>query len=427
VARIIGVGREVVARRRDGSEFPAELAVGEARRPDGTRRFVGFVRDITDRRLMLDRLRAQEEELRLTFEKAPQGMLTTDLEGVVTRVNHALVTALGVAEDTLIGRRLFSLLDIEDARVPSLWSDFVGGRTMSLQFSGVFHRQGGDVLMGVIHCGLAHDPEGGPKLVVVHLEDRTERLRAEAEATRHREKLAHVARVSTMGEMATAIAHEVNQPLTAISVFAQASKRMMELDRIDRDELLDTLVQISHEAQRAGDIIHRLRALIRKRESRRVASDLNGLIRDAMSLADVDARQRNITLRLDLEEVLPIVYVDAIQVQQVVLNLVRNAIEATPNGQANGAVVLVRTERSAASEVRVSVRDEGMGLSPEAAEGLFRQFFTTKDSGMGLGLSISKTIVESHGGRMGFAANPEQGTTFFFTLPIGGGVNDELD
>jgi len=425
VAKIIGKGREVTARRKDGTLFPVELAIGEVDDPSGRRRFVGLLRDITERRAMVDRLREQEEQLRLTFERAPQGMLTADLHGRVTRVNQALSDALHVPDEGLLGRPIFSLFEVEDATAPERWNEFVVGALRSLEFAAAFRRKDGEMLRAMAYCGLVHDPDGGPRWVVVHLEDQTERLRAEAEATQHREELAHVARVSTMGEMATAIAHEVNQPLTAISVFAQATRRMMELDKLDRTELADTLDQIGHEAQRAGAIIHRLRNLVRKRESKRVASDLNGLIRDAMQLAEFDARQRNIAIRLELTEGLPIVYVDTIQVQQVVLNLVRNAIEATPTGHPSH--VLVRTERGDPGQVRISVGDEGVGVSAEAAEGLFRQFFTTKSTGMGLGLSISKTIVEAHGGKMGFSANTRVGTTFYFTLPIRGGMRDDLD
>ena len=252
-----------------------------------------------------------------------------------------------------------------------------------------------------------------------------ERLEAEAEARDHRERLAHISRINMLGEMATGIAHEVNQPLTAISTYTQACRRMMEQGSIAPEGVADVLGRISDEAVRAGSMIHQLKALVRKRQSERTFCDINALIRDVVPLAEVDARGSNVTLELQLDDELPRVYVDNVQIQQVVLNLVRNGVEAT-DGSETGASdngrgsVTVRTTSGDNGDVRVEVADQGEGLSAEAEDRLFTPFFSTKASGMGMGLSISKTIIESHGGQLDFRTNPEGGMTFLFSLPVMG-------
>jgi two-component system sensor kinase FixL len=217
--------------------------------------------------------------------------------------------------------------------------------------------------------------------------------------------------------MASSIAHEVNQPLTAVATYAQACRRLLDAGMTDSTELLDVLQRISDEAQRAGDIIHHLRDLVRGREANRVESDINELIHDVERLASVDARLRGVTLRLELASDLPTVVVDRVQIQQVVLNLIRNGIDALEATDAEHKEVVVHSVAGDSNEVQVGVSDNGCGLPEYVEDSLFEPFFTTKEDGMGMGLSISRSIVTSHGGRMWFSRNPERGTTFFFTVP----------
>jgi C4-dicarboxylate-specific signal transduction histidine kinase len=233
-----------------------------------------------------------------------------------------------------------------------------------------------------------------------------------------RNRLTHLARVSTMGEMATNIAHEVNQPLTAIGTYAQACRRILEAGPAPNHEVLDALERVSEEAHRAGGIIHRLRDLGRRRDSTRVKCDLNALIRDIEQLVSVDARLHGTTLRLVLTPSLPPVLVDGIQIQQVVLNLIRNGIDAVAGTDPTAREVVVRTLRRKEQEIEVSVCDNGCGVAENAEDDLFKSFFTTKSGGVGVGLSISRSIIAAHGGRIWYSANPDSGTTFFFTLPM---------
>ena len=253
-----------------------------------------------------------------------------------------------------------------------------------------------------------------------------ERIQAEAEARDHRERLAHISRINMLGEMATGIAHEVNQPLTAVSTYTQACRRMLEQGSLTPEELSDVLRRISDEAVRAGNMIHQLKALVRKRKSERTFCDLNELIRDVVPLAEVEAHASDVVVDLELDDELPRVYVDTVQIQQVVLNLVRNGVEAMENGSdaeepANrDRTVTVRTSSGHNGDIHVDVVDRGEGLTETDRGKLFNPFFTTKPSGMGMGLSISKTIVESHGGTIDFHPNADGGTTFCFSLPVMG-------
>jgi len=241
-----------------------------------------------------------------------------------------------------------------------------------------------------------------------------------------RERMTHLSRVGTMGEMASNIAHEVNQPLTAISAYAQAGRRLLEAGVGDRAEIDAILTRVSQEALRAGDIINHLQALVRRRESRREACDVNALIRDIEHLASVDCRLHGVRLCLELAGSLPAVVADGVQLQQVVLNLIRNAVDAVEGAPPEHKTVTVRTaDQRLQHEVEVSVSDCGCGIPEPMDDRLFEPFFTTKTGGLGMGLSISRSIVQAHGGSLWFSRNPDRGSTFSFTIPSRGGDDGE--
>jgi len=295
-AHVIGIGRDVVARRRDGSEFPAALSIGQITDSEPPR-FVGFLHDLTPRR--------REEERRLAAQEA-----------------------------------------VREAR----------------------------------------------------------------------ERLTHVARLSTLGEMTTGLAHELNQPLTAIATYAQAAERLATQPNPEQDVIIGALRQIATQALRAGEIINRLRALVRNQQTREELLELNAVVRDLVVLVEADARQHSVQLRLELGAALPAVLGDAVQLQQVMLNLVRNAIDAMETCAPGERVIVLRTVRADAA-VELSVSDYGPGLDPHIRERLFEAFATTKPEGTGLGLAISRSIVDNHGGHLAWRPNAPQGCCFFFTLP----------
>jgi PAS domain S-box-containing protein len=233
-----------------------------------------------------------------------------------------------------------------------------------------------------------------------------------------RERLTHLTRVSTMGEMASSIAHEVNQPLTAIATYARGCRFLIEKGEPDLEELSEVLERIGKEALRAGTIVNRLKDLVRRQESRWTECDLDETVKDVIHLASVDARLHDVDLRFDLAGGLPPILADPVQIQQVVLNLIRNGIDALENVASFRRRVVVRTGMAGPAQVRLSVEDNGCGLPEGSHDRLFEPFFTTKERGTGMGLSISRSIAGAHRGRISFTRNPSGGTTFHLTLPI---------
>lgn len=263
-----------------------------------------------------------------------------------------------------------------------------------------------------------HDEIGRVYRIAGVAEDITARRLAEERAKRHQAELAHIDRLSLAGELASGLAHELNQPLAAMVSYAQAGARMARSGAAP-ETLSETLDKIARQGLRAGDIIHRLRRLVRKSEFERRSVDLNQLVREVATLAEVTARQHGSHIRLLLETGLPPVQADSIQIEQVIFNLIQNGIEAMSSIRDRVRRVTIRTSLCSPETVQTSVTDTGRGLAPELArDTLFDPFFTTKPHGMGLGLSISRSIIDAHGGTMGAHNDIHGGATFVFTLPV---------
>ncbi len=229
--------------------------------------------------------------------------------------------------------------------------------------------------------------------------------------------LTHMSRVSMMGEMATVLAHEVNQPLSAICNYAAACVRLLAREGIRHDELGDALAQIDQQARRASEIINRLKQFVAKTVPRLSPVHLNELVREVGSFMEHQMRMRQTTLQLELDDALPTVHADAIQIQQVLVNLLQNAVESMEDVAPGARRIIVTTTTSPAG-AQVEVHDHGRGFSADVAEKLFEPYFTTKPDGLGMGLNISRRIIEAHGGRLSAVANPDGGATFQFTLPV---------
>jgi len=232
-------------------------------------------------------------------------------------------------------------------------------------------------------------------------------------------RLLHVSRMATIGEMAAGVAHELNQPLTAITNYAQACTRLLRNPQADPAELTQALTEITAQAARAADIIRRLRALARGQQSARTAASVNALVREIVDLVESDARVHGVQLSLELADDLPEVLVDAGQIQHVILNFVRNSLEALASRPTGLRWVQIRTALGADGDVEVAVTDNGPGLAPEASARLFDPFFSTKESGTGMGLAMSNTIARMHGGSVGHRPNHPDGACFYILLPAG--------
>jgi len=255
-----------------------------------------------------------------------------------------------------------------------------------------------------------------PPRFVGFLKDITEERRIREETRRTQDRLTHVARLATMGEMAAGIAHELNQPLAAITNYAQACERLLGHPDADTEEIRGALHEIAAQALRAGEIIRRLRSLVRKQETARVRMQVNTLIEELGSLTTTDAQLHDVRLLFEPASDLPDVCVDPVQIQQVLLNLVRNAIEALAEVPAGQRAVCLRTGLSPHGDLEISVSDTGPGVDPQILGKLFDPFCTTKPTGTGLGLAISRSIVDAHKGTLRY--DPEgHGARFVMRLP----------
>jgi PAS domain S-box-containing protein len=262
------------------------------------------------------------------------------------------------------------------------------------------------------------DRSGQPFLVKGIVQDISTRKKSEEEAARLRHDLAHVARMSTVGELSQNIAHEVNQPLAAIVVNAEAALRLLEEPELDIEEVREALGDIVSDQKRASEVVQRIRALVKKDRPVHTLVDLNELARDAVKVVQGDAAIRNARITLDLNAGLTPVWGDQVQLQQVLINLLVNALDALDCDASAPRLITVKTGCASAGGATLSVSDTGVGIDTETAGRLFEPFFTTKTQGMGLGLSISRSIVEAHGGTIGAAANGDGGATFHVSLPV---------
>ena len=250
--------------------------------------------------------------------------------------------------------------------------------------------------------------------------DITDRKEAALAAQRHRDELAHVSRISTMGELAASLAHELNQPLTAILSNAQAAQRLLAIAPSDLEEVREILKDIVYDDNRAGEVIHRLRALVRKEHLEFAPLVLANVVNDVVLLLHSDAILHNVRILVEINADLALVRGDRIQLQQVVLNLLLNAFDAMKDNPVHEREVVVRGGLDGTNSVKVAVQDRGIGLDNEKqkADKIFEPFYTTKRDGLGMGLSISRSIIEAHGGQLWAENNPQRGATLYFTVPI---------
>ena len=271
-------------------------------------------------------------------------------------------------------------------------------------------------------CTIEHFTELADNLAygVMALRTRTERSRAAQALREARAELAHVTRVMTMGELTASIAHEINQPLAAIVTNANASLRWLAGESPNLEEARVALGHILRDGNRAGDVITRIRALVKKSGTEQASLDINEIVQEVVGLTQTEIQKNGVVLRMELAADLSRVLGDRVQLQQVILNLVVNGIEAMTSVTDRRRELLIRSRRNGSNEVLVAVQDSGVGLQSEGLDHLFKAFFTTKPKGMGMGLAISRSIIEAHGGKLWASPNDGPGATFQFTLHVGG-------
>ena len=416
--KIIGIVREVVGRRKDGSMFPMDLSVGEAR-DGGNPIFVGIIRDITDRKAAELALRESELRLRSILDTVPDAIVVIDAQGIIQSFSPAAERLFGHDRAEVIGHNVNILMP---APYRAAHDGYIERylRTGERRIIGI-----GRVVTGRRKDGETFPMElqvgeftfAGRRYFTGFARDLTERQGAERRIQDLQAELLHASRLSVMGQMASTMAHELNQPLTAVTNYLEAGRQLLATGAGGPERINEMMEKAIAQAQRAGDVIRRLRGFVGKGETERSIQSLNQLVEEALALALVGVRQRGVRASLELDHTLPPVLVDQVQIQQVVLNLVRNAVEAMEQVERRELTVGTRTiPQQGMAEVIVA--DTGPGIAPELSDRLFQPFVTTKATGMGLGLSICREIVEAHHGRLTTAPASSGGTVFRVALPI---------
>ncbi len=368
----------------------------------------------------LARQRTESEMRKLSgaLEQTADSVMIFSRDELVEYVNPAFENSSGYRREEFSGTnsKCFSALWEDEQCYRRMWETVLNGKVFRDTVVNR-HRDGSMYYEEKTITPIKNDRSAATHFVSTG-KDVTERIQAEACARQNQAQLAHAQRATAMGAMATSLAHELNQPLAAIVNYAHGCIHRLRNGSASAEELLPALQHIVTEGARSGEIIRRLRGFLRKGESLRRTVDVNRLVRGAADLIGAEARHKRVELRLELAQNLPPVIVDAVQIEQVVLNLVHNAIEAIDAGGGKRREVSVGTEPDPTrSGVQLVVRDTGPGIQPGAQDRIFDAFFTTKKNGMGMGLSISRAIVEAHGDQLWACSNDGSGATFRFRLP----------
>ena len=367
-------------------------------------------------------LRQSEADYRSFFENAIEGILRTTLAGRVLSVNPAAVRLLGyasaqemIAQVTNTAEQVWAEPNARETLMARLFreEDAVSG------YEGEFKRKDGGRITVLLNTRIIRDSEGQPLHTETFMTDITERKRAEVALLNARAELAHVARVSTLGEMSASIAHEVNQPLTGAALSAQAGLRWLAHSPANVEGARQQFEAIIKDTRRANEVIQRIRALARRAPPERGWLDVNDIIKEVAALMGSEVHRHRIVLILELDETIPLIMGDRVQLQQVTINLVMNAVEAIAAAGNGRRELIIGSGREESGYVLVTVRDTGVGLAPEQLDHVFDAFYTTKPTGMGMGLRVSRRIVEAHDGRLWATRNSPRGMVFSFTLLAG--------
>jgi PAS domain S-box-containing protein len=369
-------------------------------------------------------LQEQDTKTRRVIDSALDAVLSIDEGGKVTEWNAQAETMFGWNRDEAVGRRLSELFiphryrDAHDKGLQHFLSTGEGP-LLNRRIEIVALRRDGTEFP--VEVSIAPYHIDGKWEFSGFVRDITEKKAAEASAQRHREMelaLAHANRVATLGQLSASIAHEVNQPIGAAVTNAHAALRWMGATPPNMDEVRQALNRIVANGNRATDVLTRIRAFIKKAPPRKDSFDVNQAALEVVALTRSEAKENKVTVQLKLAEGLPVVQGDRVQLQQVLLNLIMNAIEAMSASDAGSRRLRISSAKSESNDVSVEVQDSGPGFPVESAEQIFQAFYTTKSAGLGMGLSICRSIVEAHGGQLRAAAGHPTGAIFTFTLPV---------
>jgi two-component system sensor kinase FixL len=358
----------------------------------------------------------REAHLQSILDTVPDAMIVISDTGVVQSFSPAAERMFGYPRDEVLGQNISRLMPAPYRESHDGYLDRYA-RTGERRIIGVgrivvAQRRDGSTIPVELSVGEVRS--GGRRFFTGFLRDLSERQEAESRLQELQSELIHISRLSAMGEMAAALAHELNQPLSAISNYLKAAQRFVE-DENPKSRGVDPMRKAAEQALRAGHIIRRLRDFVGRGENEKTVVSLARLIEESSALALVGAREHGVRVRVDRDPAIDLVLADRVQIQQILLNLLRNAIESMEDSPRRELIIDVKADEDDMALVRV--RDTGSGIDPQIASQLFQPFVTTKGQGMGIGLSICRNIIEAHGGRIWAEPNTDGGTTFFFTVP----------
>ena len=419
----IVLGFQCQFRRKDGTNIWVSLNTRSVKGPDGkTLFYAGFLEDITERKKAEEALKESEAKYRNLYDSMMDGYVLVDMDGRILQYNETYRAMTGYLQDEL--QRL-TYRDITPAKWHAAERDIIEQQVLVRGYSEVYdkeyRRKDGTLFPIELRTFLLKDERGINIGMWAIVRDITGRKLIESETRKLREDLAHVTRVSTLGELTSSLAHEINQPLAAILSNAQAAQRFLSQGNPDMKEIAEILGDIIRDDNRAAEVIRKIRALLKKEETRFEALNLNDVVEEILNVIRNDTVLTALKIEKAFDSSMPAVWGDRIQLQQVILNLVMNAAEAMRDGSPNRRILTVKTSRKDERFAEVSVADMGPGINERAEGRLFEPFYTTKSGGMGMGLAISRHIVSSHKGEIRAVNNPGAGTTVSFTVPFDNG------
>jgi two-component system sensor kinase FixL len=392
---------------------------------DGRPAFLlGVSEDITERRQAELAVQVEKARAEHYLEISRALIVGLDREGRVNLINPRGCEILGWSETELLGRYWFDtvLSEKDRRRELALVQDLLDGKPVPEAVSECdVLTKGGQVRRIAWNVALQCDPKGKVVGTLCSGQDVTDRVMAELEAQRHHQELAHVMRLSTMGEMASGLAHELNQPLTAVVTYCAAAMAMLEREPVQTEPIAGVLEKATDQARRAGDIIRRLRGLVKKGDNQQESIELDRLITEAVAFLEWELRQSAVELDLRLNGGGCRVHVDPVQIEQVLINLIRNSLDSIRAGRVAVGRIVVETAPTQRATLRLTVHDNGPGIDPYVVPRLFEPFLTTKKKGLGIGLSISHSIIEAHGGTLWGENHPAGGSVFGFELALAAG------
>ncbi|MBU8871149.1 MAG: PAS domain S-box protein [Gemmatimonadales bacterium] len=412
---------ELCNKRKDGNLYWEHASISAIQNRKGeTTHYVKVAEEITAQKRTNAALASSEKRFRSVFEQASVGMALVDRQGRWLDLNERLSEIVGYTAEELVGKSFLGITPEEDRAKEADWNlPFENGELTTGHLEKRYLHKDGSKIWADVSTTLVRDEVGAPQYYIFIIKDTTRLRQAEQEAVKRQNELAHLARVHTLQQMTSELAHEIDQPLCAILSASQASLRLIEKDECKPSpDLLDALKMVAGQAERAGRVVDGIRKFSRVHVPENQALDLNQIIQDACELMAAELRSQIIELQLNLDDPtdLPI-NCNSVQIEQVIVNLCRNGVDAMiEDGSPVKNLTITSTRDNGMAKVAIS--NTGPAIKAELADKIFSPFFTTRINGLGLGLSLSRSIIETHAGQLWVEPGNKEGTTFQFTIPL---------